>query len=118
MPKLPARAPRAAAAIAAEFSPRGVEGSPIWRSILSAEQAVAAAHRTFLEVAQDSADLIASHAAYELALIEECSRRGAFPESERADFRQQTLERPVRLDRLSCLEFAVGSATVLGPRIR
>ena len=54
-----------------------VEQSPLWRSITAAEGAVAAAHRTYLKVAQDSADLFARHAAYELELIEASKRSWA-----------------------------------------
>jgi acyl transferase domain-containing protein/3-hydroxymyristoyl/3-hydroxydecanoyl-(acyl carrier protein) dehydratase len=81
------------------------ERSPVLRSILDAERATAEAHRIFLKVASDSADLIAKHVAFELELIEESTRRGV-----------ALAESPV-LDRLACLKFAAGTAAaVLGPR--
>ena len=62
--------------MAAESVQEAAIRSPLWRSILDAESAVAAAHRTFLRVAHHSAGLIANHAAYELELIERGARPG------------------------------------------
>ena len=87
----------------------GGERSPLWRSILDAESAVAAAHRTFLRVAHDSADLIAKHAAYELELIERVHDGEELP-TIAADHRGELARAAVVLDRRACLEFAVGSA--------
>ena len=82
-------------------------------SILDAESAVAAAHRTYLRLAHDSADLFAKHTAFELELIEQYAPHGAATNV--ADHSPTgALEPPVMLDRQACLEFAVGSATVLG----
>ena len=92
------------------------EQSPLWRSVTAAEGAVAAAHRTFLKVAQDSADLFARHAAYELELIEASKRSWASASALEQSRREpvEPLVPPIVLDRRNCLEFAVGSASVLG----
>ncbi len=90
------------------------ERLPLWRSILDAESAAAGAHDAFLKVAQDSADLIAKHLAFELELIEEWKRRSAAP-GFRAMSSAGPIEPPVVFDRKACQEFAVGSASaVLG----
>jgi acyl transferase domain-containing protein/3-hydroxymyristoyl/3-hydroxydecanoyl-(acyl carrier protein) dehydratase len=108
VPALPAPPAKTAAEIATTDSVHeAATRSPLWRSILDSESAVAAAHGTFLRVAHQSAGVIADHAAYELELIRQSARRG-----------NTTIaagQPPVVLDRRACLEFAVGSAAVLGP---
>jgi acyl transferase domain-containing protein/3-hydroxymyristoyl/3-hydroxydecanoyl-(acyl carrier protein) dehydratase len=89
---------------AGAFEHKSAGRSAVLRSILDAERATAEAHRTFLKVASDSAALIARHVAFEFELIEESARRGL-----------AHAEPPPLLDRRACLEFAVGSAAVLGP---
>jgi 3-hydroxymyristoyl/3-hydroxydecanoyl-(acyl carrier protein) dehydratase/malonyl CoA-acyl carrier protein transacylase len=107
LPALPSPPATTVAAIAADAAGEAAIHSPLWRSILDSERAVAAAHRAFLRVAHQSAGLVADHAAYELELVEQSARPGTTTiEAEQP---------PVLLDRLACLEFAIGSATVLGP---
>src|SRR5262249_7847546 len=110
----PASAPMKTTGSAEGPRREAAERSSLWRSMLHAESAVAAAHQTFLRVAYQSADLIAKHTAYELDLIRKYTRQAAatgVADLSPRDF----LEPSVAFDRRACLLFATGSATVLGP---
>ncbi len=84
--------------------------SPLSLPLLAdTERATAEAHRAFLRVTHDAADLIGKHLAFQLKLIEEGKGVALIPRLPDPDPRLAVFDRP------KCLEFAVGSiAAVLG----